>query len=51
MVDVLESGVLLDEATSLKADHFLKEEASYDSIQMYLKEIGQHSLISGAMEK
>ena len=50
-VDVLESGGLLDEATSLKADHFLKEEASYDSIQMYLKEIGQHSLISGAMEK
>ena len=50
-IDVLESGGLLDEATSLKADHFLKEEASYDSIQMYLKEIGQHSLISGAMEK
>ncbi len=50
-VDVLEGGGLLDDASSLKADHFLKEEASYDSIQMYLKEIGQHSLISGAQEK
>lgn len=26
-------------------------DGSYDSIQMYLKEIGQYSLISGAMEK
>ncbi len=49
-IDILEGGRLLDEASSGKAkDHFKDE--SYDSIQMYLKEIGQHSLISGAMEK
>jgi len=50
-IDILEGGGFLDEATSLKADPFLKDETSYDSIQMYLKEIGQHSLISGAQEK
>jgi RNA polymerase primary sigma factor len=50
-VDVLEGGGLLDDPTTLKADHLLKEDVSYDSIQMYLKEIGQHALISGAQEK
>ena len=49
-VDILEGGKLLDEA-SLKNKDTYKDEASYDSIQMYLKEIGQHSLISGAQEK
>jgi RNA polymerase primary sigma factor len=49
-IDILEGGKLLDE-TSLKNKEAFKGEASYDSIQMYLKEIGQHSLISGAMEK
>ncbi|OHA93080.1 MAG: hypothetical protein A3E02_01080 [Candidatus Zambryskibacteria bacterium RIFCSPHIGHO2_12_FULL_38_34] len=49
-IDILEGGKLLDE-TSLKNKESLKGEASYDSIQMYLKEIGQHSLISGAQEK
>jgi RNA polymerase primary sigma factor len=49
-IDILEGGKLLDEA-SLKNKDTFKDEASYDSIQMYLKEIGQHSLISGAMEK
>jgi len=49
-IDILEGGKLLDE-TSLKNKESFKGEASYDSIQMYLKEIGQHSLISGAMEK
>ena len=50
-IDILEGGRLLDEAALGKAKDHFKEEASYDSIQMYLKEIGQHSLISGAMEK
>lgn len=50
-VDILEGGRLLDEASLGKGKNLLKDEASYDSIQMYLKEIGQHALISGAQEK
>jgi RNA polymerase primary sigma factor len=54
-VDILEGGGLLE---SSPADDILskkysygKSDASYDSIQMYLKEIGQYQLISGGMEK
>jgi RNA polymerase primary sigma factor len=50
-IDILEGGRLLDEISSGKSKDHFKDEASYDSIQMYLKEIGQHSLISGAQEK
>ena len=50
-VEVLESGRLLDDGISAKDKDYLKDEASYDSIQMYLKEIGRHPLISGAQEK
>lgn len=51
-IDILEGGRLLEDASLSKIkEHLLKEGASYDSIQMYLKEIGQHSLISGAQEK
>ena len=50
-IDILEGGKLLDETFFAKNKDELKDDASYDSIQMYLKEIGQHSLISGAMEK
>jgi RNA polymerase primary sigma factor len=50
-IDILEGGKLLDEAVSGKGKDGFKDDASYDSIQMYLKEIGQHSLISGAQEK
>lgn len=49
-IDVLEGGKLLEEDLAIKKDYF-KDESSYDSIQMYLKEIGRHSLISGAQEK
>lgn len=49
-IEILEGGRLLDDVIDIKKDIF-KEDASYDSIQMYLKEIGQHSLISGAQEK
>lgn len=49
-IDVLEGGRLLDDNIGKGKDYF-KDDASYDSIQMYLKEIGQHSLISGAQEK
>ncbi len=50
-IDILEGGRLLEEATIGKGKDQFKDIASYDSIQMYLKEIGQHSLISGAQEK
>lgn len=49
-IEVLESGRLLDDGSNKDRDYF-KDEASYDSIQMYLKEIGRHPLISGAQEK
>jgi len=51
-IDILEGGKLLEDVSLSKIrEHLLREGASYDSIQMYLKEIGQHALISGAQEK
>lgn len=49
-IDILEGGGVLDmnEDTGKKG---LGGEASYDSIQMYLKEIGQYPLINAQMEK
>ncbi|MCC6323611.1 sigma-70 family RNA polymerase sigma factor [Candidatus Nomurabacteria bacterium] len=52
-IDVLEGGNLLDldgtvEKTALK---YSKDSHTYDSIQMYLKEIGQYPLISASQEK
>lgn len=52
-IDVLEGGNLLDvdgdtEKAALK---YSKDAQGYDSIQMYLKEIGQYSLISAGDEK
>lgn len=49
-IDILESGRLLEDNLTVKKEMF-KDEASYDSIQMYLKEIGRHQLISGSQEK
>jgi RNA polymerase primary sigma factor len=54
-VDILEGGGLLeapaiDDLVSKKYSYG-KSESSYDSIQMYLKEIGQYPLISGSKEK
>jgi RNA polymerase primary sigma factor len=53
--DVLEGGGLLDVSKSeevVKGRYeYGKGGSSYDSIQMYLKEIGQYPLITGAMEK
>ncbi len=55
-IDVLESGGLLDVQT--ESDEFLKKyiqgggrDDQFDSIQMYLKEIGQFDLISASEEK
>ncbi len=50
-IDVLEGGNLLD-IDSIEGDHKdEKADGSYDSIQMYLKEIGQYPLIQAAEEK
>ena len=56
-IDILEGGGLLDskdpaDDPAVKKYTYNKGEGSpYDSIQMYLKEIGQYPLISGATEK
>lgn len=55
-VDVLEGGGLLeapiDDLLNKKYSYGGRgSDSSYDSIQMYLKEIGQYPLISGGMEK
>ncbi len=55
-IDVLEGGGLLEtpsteDLVGKKYSYGRSGESSYDSIQMYLKEIGQYQLISGSMEK
>ena len=50
-IDVLEGGNLLDIDASENADKFEKLDGTYDSIQIYLKEIGQYPLIAAAEEK
>ena len=49
-IDILEGGNLLDIDAS-EADKVEKLDGSYDSIQIYLKEIGQYPLIAAAEEK
>ena len=54
-VDVLEGGGLLEveDLTPKKPGHLSRHgsDSAYDSIQMYLKEIGQYPLINAMMEK
>ena len=53
-VDILEGGGLLEvpeEPTDKKYAYSRGSDSSYDSIQMYLREIGQYPLIAGSMEK
>ncbi len=50
-VDVLEGGNLLDIDTLEGLGKDEKADGAYDSIQMYLKEIGQYPLIQAAEEK
>jgi RNA polymerase primary sigma factor len=53
-IDVLEGGGLLElpeEVADKKYAYSRGDGASYDSIQMYLREIGQYPLIAGSMEK
>ena len=55
-VDVLETGSMLDstaadEVLERKKLHHRRSDASHDSIQMYLREIGQYPLLNGQQEK
>ena len=52
-VDVLEGGGLLEMPEEKTGKHYAysRGDSSYDSIQMYLREIGQYPLIAGSMEK
>ena len=52
-VDVLEGGGLLEipEEEPKNKYSYSRSDSSYDSIQMYLREIGQYPLIAGSMEK
>ena len=53
-IDVIESGGLLDfgegESSNEKSVYH-REDTRYDSIQMYLRDIGRYDLITGNMEK
>ena len=52
-IDILEGGGLLEipEEETGKKYAYSRSDSSYDSIQMYLREIGQYPLIAGSMEK
>ncbi|MBI2065725.1 MAG: sigma-70 family RNA polymerase sigma factor [Candidatus Zambryskibacteria bacterium] len=51
-VDVLEGGGLLEMPEDKAGKNtYSRSDSSYDSIQMYLREIGQYPLIAGSMEK
>src|SRR3989338_9361776 len=51
-IDILEGGGLLEMPEEETGKHiYSRGDSSYDSIQMYLREIGQYPLIAGSMEK
>jgi RNA polymerase primary sigma factor len=50
-IDVLESGGLLDLGDAKDKNVYERGGSGFDSIQMYLREIGQYDLISGAKER
>jgi RNA polymerase primary sigma factor len=50
-VDVLEGGNLLEDLDDSLDEKNIPHDASYDSVQMYLREIGQYPLINAAKER
>ena len=50
-IDVLEGGNLLDVDHTADLAKYTRDSSTFSSVQMYLKDIGQYPLISGAMEK
>jgi RNA polymerase primary sigma factor len=54
-VDVLEGGGILEDAATEelldKKNLYRRQDSSYDSIQMYLREIGQYPLLSASEER
>jgi len=53
-IDILEGGGLLEIPKEETGKHYTSSrggDSSHDSIQMYLREIGQYPLIAGSMEK
>jgi RNA polymerase primary sigma factor len=54
-IDVLQSGGMLGDDTSLelieRKNAYKRNESSYDSIQMYLREIGQYPLLTALEER
>ena len=55
-IDVLEGGGMLEDTSAdsvlaSKKLHNRRSDAGYDSVQMYLREIGQYPLLNGAQEK
>lgn len=52
-IDVIEEGGFLDDEDQLteKTKAYRGRESGLDSVQMYLKEIGRHKLLTGAEEK
>ena len=50
-IDVIEEGSLLDDDNIQPSKSRSGSESSLDSVQMYLKEIGRHKLLTGAEER